>query len=226
MTRVPQMPMPLSLPVRLSRTDFVTAPCNAAAFAMLEGDDWPQGKLVLTGPEGAGKTHLLHIWAARRDALLLDGATLGAADPAQLAARGAVAIDGAAQVAGEPRAERALFHLHNMLASRGGHLLLAARAPVRDWGIALPDLASRLLAATHVSLGAPDDALLAAVLGKLFADRQLKVPDTLIPYLLARMTRSLAAAQTLVARLDAESMARKKPVSLRLAGDVLQTMQD
>ncbi|MCC5962461.1 MAG: chromosomal replication initiator DnaA [Rhodobacteraceae bacterium] len=220
------MPMPLSLPVRLSRADFVTAPCNAAALAMLEGDDWPQGKLVLTGPQGAGKTHLLHIWAARRDALLLDGTTLGAADPAHLAARGAVAIDGAAQVAGDPRAERALFHLHNMLAAGGGHLLLAARAPVRDWGIALPDLASRLLAAAHVTLGAPDDALLAAVLDKLFADRQLTIPDTLIPYLLARMTRSLAAAQMLVARLDAESIARKKPVSLRLAGEVLQIMQD
>ena len=226
MPRPTQIHMPLDLPASHSRDSFVLAPCNARALAMLDQPEWPAGKLVLSGPEGSGKTHLLHMWTAEIGATLVQGDALAQADLAALAKGRALAIDDAAAVAQSADAQNALFHLHNMLASSGGHLLLAARAPVRDWGIALPDLASRLLAATHVSLGAPDDALLAAVLGKLFADRQLTVPDTLIPYLLARMTRSLAAAQTLVARLDAESMARKKPVSLRLAGDVLQTMQD
>ncbi len=226
MTRGTQLPMPLSLPVRLSRDDFVPAPCNAAALAMLDRGGWPQGKLVLTGPEGSGKTHLLHIWAGACGAVLLDSTALGATDPEALAAQGAGAIDDADACAGEVAAETALFHLHNLLAARGGALLLSARAPVRDWGIALPDLASRLHAAAHVGLGAPDDALLAAVLTKLFADRQLAVSDTLIPYLLARMTRSLAAAQMLVARLDAESLARKVPVGTRLAADVLQMSRD
>ena len=58
---------------------------------------------------------------------------------------------------------------------------MSARAPARDWAIALPDLSSRLGACAHVALAAPDDALLAAVLAKLFADRQVTVPDTLIP---------------------------------------------
>ncbi len=226
MTHAQQMPMPLALPVRLTRADFKVAPCNAAALAMLEQGEWPQGKLVLTGPEGSGKTHLLHVWAGARNAVLLDGAVLGAADIAAIAAQGAVAVDGASDVAGNTASETALFHLHNLLAAQGGQLLLAARAPVRDWGIVLPDLASRLQAAAHIGLGAPDDALLAAVLGKLFTDRQLGVPDALIPFLLARMTRSLAAAQRLVARLDAESMSRKKPVTVKLAADVMQMSLD
>lgn len=222
MTQPQQMPMPLALPVRLTRAEFKTAPCNAAALAMLEQGDWPQGKLVLTGPEGSGKTHLLHVWAGARDAVLMDAKVLGAADIAAIAAQGAVAIDDASQAAGHKANETALFHLHNLLAAQGGQLLLAARAPARDWGIVLPDLASRLQAAAHIGLGAPDDALLAAVLDKLFTDRQLNIPDTLIPFLLARMTRSLAAAQRLVAQLDAESMSRKKPVTVKLAADVMQ----
>lgn len=223
MTRPPtQMPMLLALPPRLKRADFVTAPCNAVACEMIARSDWPQGKLVLTGPEGAGKTHLLHIWTEAQRGFLLEAAALRAADPAQLASARAIAIDNAEAVAGDSAAETALFHLHNLLAAQGGQLLLAARRPARDWGLTLPDLASRLQAATHVSLGTPDDALLAAVLTKLFADRQVSVPDTLIPYLLPRMTRSLAAAQSLVALLDAEAIARKKPISLRLAADVMQ----
>lgn len=223
MTRPPaQMPMPLELPPRLKRIDFVTAPCNAVACEMIERGDWPQGKLLLTGPEGSGKTHLLHVWTEARQGLLIEAIALQAADPAQLATGNAVAIDNADALAGDRSSETALFHLHNLLAAQGGQLLLAARRPARDWGLTLPDLASRLQAATHVSLGTPDDALLAAVLTKLFADRQVSVPDTLIPYLLPRMTRSLAAAQSLVALLDAEAIARKKPISLRLAAEVMQ----
>ncbi len=227
MTRRPaQMPMPLALPPRLSRADFVPAPCNAQALAMIEQGNWPAGKLVLAGPEGSGKTHLLHIWATAEDALLLDAAALRAAAPEAIAAKGAVAIDAASGIAGDSDAETALFHLHNLLAAQGGQLLLADRAPVRDWGLRLPDLASRLQAAAHVALGQPDDALLAAVLNKLFADRQVSVPDALIAYLLPRMTRSLAAAQELVKRLDAEAIARKKPISVRLAADVMQMSLD
>ncbi len=223
MTRPPeQMPIPLALPARRARADFVTAPCNARALTLIERGDWPAGKLVLSGPEGSGKTHLLHVWAKAQEAEIVEGSALRAACVETLASRGAVAVDDAAAVAGDSAGETALFHLHNLLAAQGGQLLLAARAPVRDWGLRLPDLASRLLAASHVSLGAPDDALLAAVMNKLFADRQVSVPDTLIPYLLPRMTRSLAAAQELVARLDAEAIARKKPISLRLAADVMQ----
>ncbi|MBN2758922.1 MAG: chromosomal replication initiator DnaA, partial [Rhodobacteraceae bacterium] len=67
----------------------------------------------------------------------------------------------------------------------------------------------------------PDDALLAAVLEKLFADRQVTIPDTLIPYLLPRMERSLAAAQALVARLDREALARGRPIGRSLAAELL-----
>lgn len=222
-----QFHIPLDLPVCLSRDSFVLAPCNATALAMLDQPDWPAGKLVLSGPEGAGKTHLLHIWARDRNAVFLpSGVALENADVLALADRGAVAIDGANAVAASPDAQSALFHLHNLLAARQGRLLMAARLPVRDWGLGLPDLASRLLATAHVTLAAPDDTLLAAVLTKLFADRQVRIPDTLIPFLLARMERSLASAQTLVARLDAEALARKRPISRALAADVMQSSFD
>ncbi|MCC5992017.1 MAG: chromosomal replication initiator DnaA [Rhodobacteraceae bacterium] len=222
-----QFHLPLSLPASYRRGDFVIAPCNATAFQMVLRPDWPAGKLALTGPEGSGKTHLLHIWAEACDAALLQGAEdLLAADLPALGQRGGVALDNAHSVAGGPQAEAALFHLHNLLAAQGGKLLLAARAPVRDWGVHLPDLASRLLAASHVPLLAPDDALLEAVLAKLFADRQISIPDTLIPYLLARMERSLASAQHLVALLDAQALARKKPVTRALAAEVMQGRLD
>lgn len=226
MPRPTQIHLPLDLPARHSRESFVQAPCNMRAVAMMDLPTWPAGKLVVCGPEGAGKTHLLHIWAADSGAALLQGDMLAQADVTALAAGRAVAIDDAPGVAHSPKAQTALFHLHNLLAEQGGRLLLAARAPVRDWGIGLPDLASRLQACTHVGLAPPDDTLLAAVLTKLFADRQVRVPDNLIPFLLPRMERSLRGAQAIVAQLDAEALARKKPISRNLAADVMQSSFD
>lgn len=213
------------LPARaaLRREDFFVSPANAAALAVLEAGHWPLNKLVLVGPPGSGKTHLAHIWAARSGAALMQAGSLGQADIAERA-HTPVALEDADSVAGDARAETALFHLHNLLAERGLPLLLTATTPPRDWGLRLPDLLSRMQGASLTRIDPPDDALLSAVLVKQFADRQLLVPPTLIGWLLGRMDRSLASARDLVARLDAAALARGGPVTRALAAEVLDSL--
>ncbi|MCC5987839.1 MAG: chromosomal replication initiator DnaA [Pararhodobacter sp.] len=219
-----QLTLGLHLPAAMAREDFLEAPSNALALSAIEDRaGLPGGKLVLTGPRGSGKTHLAHIWASRTGARLVDPRTLAADLPVLLSlpAASAVVLDDAEALAGRQSAEEALFHLHNHLMTGGGSLLVTARHPVRDWGLWLPDLASRLTAAVHVALAPPDDALIAAVLVKLFNDRQLTVQPALIDYLLGRMERSLASARALVDRLDARAYALKRPVTRQLAQEVL-----
>ena len=224
-----QLTLGLSLPAAMGRADFLEAPSNALALSAIEDPaGLPGGKLVLTGPAGSGKTHLARIWAAQRGARAVDSRALAGELPALMAlpAGAAVVIDNAAGVAGRQAAEEALFHLHNHLMAGRGSLLVTARQPVRDWGLDLPDLASRLSATVHVALAAPDDALIAAVLVKLFNDRQITVQPSLIDYLLGRMERSLASARALVARLDTRAAALKRPVTRQLAQEVLAEAGD
>lgn len=203
----------------MTREHFFVAPSNALALATVEGwRDWPGQKLLIIGPEGAGKTHLAHIWAALTGAAILAAPALAATDIGSLTGR-AVVVEDADRIAG---AEAQLFHLHN-LATTTGALLLTARTPPRDWGLALPDLKSRMQATPIAQLDGPDDALLSAVLVKLFADRQVAVPTNLIPYLVSRMPRSIGAARALVAALDARALAAGRPITRALAGDVLGT---
>jgi len=214
------------LPVRpaLGRGDFLVAAPNALALATVERGGWPQGKLVLAGPEGAGKTHLVHVWAEAEGAAIVAAADLAGADIAALAATGAVAVEDADRIAGDAAAEAALFHLHNLVLAEGGRLLLTARAAPAHWGLSLPDLASRMAAAGLATIAPPDDTLLSAVLVKLFADRQIAVSAALIPWLVARMDRSFAGAQALVAALDARALAEARPVGRALAQAVLDTL--
>lgn len=222
-----QIPMGLALPAALGRSDFFVSPANARALAMVDHwKDWPEGKLVLLGPPGAGKTHLASLWAEQAGARVIAARDLAGSDPAALISGNAtrLAVEDAAEVAGNRKAELALFHLHNVVRAADGSLLLTAHLPARRWGLELPDLASRMEASASVTLEAPDDSLLGAVLVKLFADRQLVVEPAVIAYLLARMERSLAAAGTLVEALDRNALAEKRAVTRRLAADVLESI--
>lgn len=204
----------------MTREHFFVAPSNALALQAVEGwATWPGRKLLLVGPEGAGKTHLAHVWAALADAVILPAGTLAGADIASLQGR-AVVVEDADRIC---PAEAQLFHLHNLVTTTGA-LLLTARTPPRDWSLALPDLISRMQATPIAHIDAPDDALLSAVLVKLFADRQVAVPANLIPYLVSRMPRSIGAARALVAALDARALALGRPITRALAGEMLDSL--
>ena len=211
------------LPVRpaLGREDFFVSPANALAVATLDQPDlWPNGKLLLIGPEGAGKTHLAMVFAARTRAQVIEADDLAAADLPEAAA---LVIENADAAAGDPDAETALFHLHNHMTGRGGLLLLTATRAPRDWGLTLPDLQSRMEATASATLLPPDDALLGAVLVKLFADRQLQVAPGFIRWLVRRIDRSFATARAVVAALDAEALATKRPINSTLAATLLDS---
>jgi DnaA regulatory inactivator Hda len=227
MSDVRQLAFDLPHRSAMGEADFLVAAPNAEAVAWIDRwPAWPAPALCLYGPAGCGKTHLARIWAERAGALWVKGADLAGADGAgadgvgadlpALAAAGALAVDDAAAVVGSAEAEEALFHLYNMLKEAGGWLLLSAVEPPARWGVVLPDLRSRLLAAPAVAVAQPDDQLLAAVLVKLFADRQVRVGADAVHFLLLRMERSFAAARRLVEEIDREALARRRPVTLPL----------
>jgi chromosomal replication initiation ATPase DnaA len=215
-----QLAFPLDHAESFAREDFLSGPSNAAALALVDSwPDWPGRAVVVVGPEGSGKSHLASIWASASGARFLSGRALAEADPPAALATGALVLEDLAEDAFD---ERALFHVINLAREEEAYLLItAASAPAR-WTVAIRDLGSRLKALPVVTLSAPDDALLRAVLVKLFADRQLDVDEQLIEYVATHIERSFAAAREAVAELDAEAMRRKRPLTRALAADFLR----
>ena len=202
-----------------AREDFLEGAPNSAALAMIERwPDWPDRVLALVGPEGAGKSHLAAIWAELAGARRISARALGETSLPGALATGALVIEDAPARLDE----RALFHLLNLIREEAAFLLITAQAAPARWPVALPDLASRLRAGPTVALSAPDDALLRAVLVKLFADRQLAVDGALVSYLATRIERSFAAARAAVEQLDREALRMQRPVTRALAAELLR----
>jgi chromosomal replication initiation ATPase DnaA len=205
------------------RENFFISQSNQQAFAMVElWPSWPDTLLILTGPAGAGKSHLGAIWAARASAAIHSASALAAVDVDASAASGPLFIEDADAIG---RAEAQLFHLVNLMRERGQALVLTARTKPDCWNLRIADLLSRLRLAPSVAIGAPDDELMQAVLLKLLIERQLVVDTGIISYVALRLERSLDAARSFVDVLDREALARQSRITKVIAGDVLSAMR-
>ncbi|HYZ63052.1 MAG TPA: hypothetical protein VE650_11415 [Acetobacteraceae bacterium] len=204
--------LPLAFPHRpnLTEADFLPNQGNRLALEFLaKTDEWPQRRLLLWGAAGTGKSHLLHIWACRHGAGLIQGPTLDA----PIWPGGAVAIDDIDQAPSEP----ALLHLLNAASEAGLPVLMTAARPPGRRPVHLADLASRLRATNAVEIGPADEAFLATLLAKLLAERQLRVPAELRSWLLTRLPRTPSAIQAAVAQLDQAALAAGAAITRKLA---------
>ncbi len=184
--------------------------------------DWPDPVLLLLGPPGAGKSHLAAIWATKAGAQRLKAEALALADLPAVARMKALLIEDGERLGS---GEAALFHLLNLTRAAGVSLLITARDAPEAWGLATADLLSRLRLAARVTIEAPDEALMRAVLVKLLVDRQLIVDTNVVEYAALRLNRTLGAARDFIAALDAEALSRGRRITRAMAGEVLQRLE-
>jgi chromosomal replication initiation ATPase DnaA len=210
-----QLALPFAHQAEYAPEDFLPAASNEAARIWLaRTPDWPFGRLALCGPAGCGKTHLLHVWCGRENALRLSGPELRGLP--EFSAGGGIALDDA-----DLADEIFLLHLINAAAEAGRALLLAGREAPARWAVRLADLASRLRATTPAQILPAEESLLRALLARLLAERQLAVPEAVQDWLLLRLPRSQGAIREAAARLDRAALATGGGVTRALAATVL-----
>ncbi|MEA9478895.1 DnaA regulatory inactivator Hda [Xanthomonas campestris] len=228
---VPQLPLALRAPSDQRLDSYIAAPdgliAQLQAFAAGQLSDW----LYLAGPSGTGKTHLaLSVCAAAEQAgrssayLPLQAAAGRLRDALEaLEGRSVVALDGVESIAGQREDEVALFDFHNRARAAGITLLYTARQMPDGLALVLPDLRSRLSQCVRISLPVLDDLARAAVLRDRAQRRGLALDEAAIDWLLTHSERELAGLVALLDRLDRESLAAQRRVTVpflrRVLGD-------
>ena len=216
----------LALPHRsaLGAEDFLISGSNEAAIGIVDSwPDWPHSAVAVVGPAGSGKSHLVNVWRSRSGADVIAGRAVGEDTVARLETARALAVEDVDQGIAD---ERALFHVLNTATERKLTVLMTSRVAPGEIEIALPDLRSRMRALPVLGISPPDEALLRALLVKLFTDRQLSVDPPVISYLALRIERSTEAAARAVADVDQLALARGRKVTRALVAEVLARQDD
>jgi DnaA family protein len=181
--------------------------------------------LLVWGPPGAGKTHLLRAAVAAAMAQGLSAAWfaspggLSGADPEALGAKALVVVDdvGAANAAAQGR----LFTVFNELKRRGGHLVVASEAAPASLTLR-EDLRTRLGWGLVFELHPLTDDEKPAALLAYARQRGFALSDEVIRYLLAHGQRDMTALIATLAALDRHSLAAKRPITVPLLRQWLQ----
>ena len=216
-----QLPLDLGHRPAFDRADFLVAPSNETAVAMIDNwPDWPMHTLILYGPAASGKSHLGAVWQKRSRAFRLTPDTLDKCDSV-IAECGHILLESGDFAIGTQAGEAALLHIYNMIREAGGTLLITMRSAPQALDFALPDLASRLRAAPCAAIQQPDEHLLAAIIVKMFNDRQLHINAEVLNYILPRMERSFAAAHNLVEAVDKRALAEKRAITIPLIRQIM-----
>ncbi|WP_174293248.1 HdaA/DnaA family protein [Sphingomonas bacterium] len=187
-----QIALPLDFPSDPGGDAFLVTPANARAVHLLDHwGAWPVRTAILTGPPRSGRSLLARVFAAKSGGSVIDDA--------------------------EAVPEAELFHAWNRAQATHRPLVIVAAAAPPDWPITIPDLRSRLAASTHAALLPPDDALVRALLARLFLRRGLDARTELIDWLATRIERSYAVIEAAVALLDRDVTERQRRLSIPLA---------
>ncbi len=218
-----QLPLPLPHRSARGRSDFLVAPCNREAVALVDDSaSWENTIQLIYGPEASGKTHLLDVWADATGAVAVASQNIDQIAVDSVRHLTGLALDDLQNLGAAN--ETQLFHIFNEARAYKIPVLMMSSVPPRRMSIALPDLASRLLGLPAVALQAPDDTLLEGLMLKLLNDRQLSIADHVASFVLDRLERSCGAVVAFVDAFDRMSLAQKRPLTRALAVEVLAQM--
>lgn len=226
-----QLPLNLRWPAQQRFQQFVAGE-NAVALDLLSRTAQAENALwvFVAGTASTGKTHLLIAACAAAEAVgrraqYLALARLPTPDAHAIRALGGsdlLCIDDVQAIAGQREAEHALFDLYNRCRAEQATLIFAANAGPAQIGLQLPDLVSRLSSCTQALLKSLSDDDRREVLRQRATARGLTLEDAVLDYLFVHQARDLGSLTILLDRLDRESLAAQRRITLPFLRKLLE----
>ena len=200
--------------------DFIISSENYEAIKWLDAwPKWPLGGILLNGPSGSGKSHLANAWSHKSGARILEASEICFN---KFKFQKHVAIENLGnEINGED-----ILHLINIIKENNGTILITSRSSASRLNLKPPDLLSRIKVFPNIKLGFPSDEFLKKLINKLLLDRGIYAENNVLLYILKRMERSQYFAIKLVDVMDNISLESKKPLTIALAKEALDSIKE
>ena len=218
MREVDQKLLDFGVEESFDENDYFVTKSNYFAKNIIE--TWPkwEKKIVnLTGEKYSGKTHLSTIFKKKSNALYLYGNNINNQTLKKIKLSGNIIIENLQ----ENVDERLLYSIFNLVEQDNKYLLISSIKPIDTMRFSLPDLVSRLKNCIIAKIEQPDDDLIYAIILKNFSDRQIKLDNKIIDYIIKRIDRSYSKMHEFIYKIDELSLKKKQSINFKIIKEII-----
>jgi chromosomal replication initiation ATPase DnaA len=201
------------------KEDYYVSPSNKDAYDFI--NSWPKWiKRIVNvfGPSGSGKTHLAAILKNKTSFIEINSNQLNDEIFFEFKTKEVLIVENLK----ENINENLLFSIWNSALQDNKYLLFTSTEPISLFNFKLPDLKSRAKDIISIELKLPSDDLIGVILAKNFSDKQIKVDQKHIEYIIKRIDRSYEKISQFVSILDKYSLQKGGSFSLKMIKEVLK----
>ena len=218
MSELDQKLLDFGISESFDENDYYVSKSNYFAKNILE--TWPQWekKIVnLTGEKYSGKTHLSTIFKIKTNALYLFSKNIDNSTLKKIKLSNSIIIEDL----DDTFDEKLLYSIFNLVEQDNKYLLISSNKPVDTLSFSLPDLVSRLKNCIIANIEQPDDDLIYAIILKSFSDRQIKLDNKIVDYIIKRIARSYSKMHEFIYKLDELSLKKRKSINFKIIKEIV-----
>ena len=178
---------------------------------------WEKKIINITGEKYCGKTHLSTIFKIKSNALYLYSNKINNNSIKRIKLYNSIIIEDL----DESFDEKLLYSIFNLIEQDNKYLLISSIKPIDTMKFKLPDLVSRLKNCIIAKIEQPDDDLIYAIILKSFSDRQIKLDNKIIDYIIKRIARSYSKMQEFIYKIDELSLKKKKSINFKIIKEII-----
>ena len=178
---------------------------------------WEKKIINITGEKYCGKTHLSTIFKIKSNALYLYSNKNNNNSIKRIKLYNRIIIEDL----DESFDEKLLYSIFNLVEQDNKYLLISSIKPIDTMKFKLPDLVSRLKNCIIAKIEQPDDELIYAIILKSFSDRQIKLDNKIIDYIIKRIARSYSKMQEFIYKIDELSLKKKKSINFKIIKEII-----
>ena len=202
--------------------DFYVSKNNFNAYKLIESwPRWPSRLINIFGPTGCGKTHLVNILQSKIHSIIISSNKISDEIFKIYKTKECLIIDDFENNFDE----KILYSIINQAYQDNKYLIISSSISVKKFDIKLLDLKSRFSSFIDIGIDLPTDDLIRVILTKNFSDKQIKVSQKNIEYILKNIERSYEKISTFSNSIDSLSLTKAQPIKLHLIKKVLNELR-
>ena len=200
------------------KQDFFVSSSNFEAYKLIESwPNWPDKSINVHGPSGCGKTHLSKILANQMETIFINSKNFNEETVVKNKLFKCLIIDNF----NNDINEKLLYSMLNHLKQIDKYVLINSLKPINHYEIKLKDLKSRLEGFIKIGINLPTDELLKVVILKIFSEKQIKISEKNVEYIIKNIERTYDKILKFTKEIDNLSLSTGKVININLIKKVL-----